>query len=186
VGTGARAVVGHDLRPSSPAMAAACIAALAALGIEVVYAGALPTPALASFRRELGAPVLVLTGSHIPFDRNGLKFYSASGEISKADEQSMLQSVVRVPDQVAAASLPAADPCAEVAYLARHAGFFGRDSPRGMRVALYEHSSAGRDVLRAILAALGADVLALGRTATFVPIDTEAVGADEVRVRPKQ
>ena len=180
VGSGARAVIGHDLRPSSPAMAAACAAALADAGVEVIYAGALPTPALASFGRSLGAPVLIVTGSHIPFDRNGLKFYSASGEISKADEQTMLQATVRVPGQVVRASLPAADPRAEAAYLERYVGFFGRDGLRGMRVAVYEHSSAGRDVLQAILAALGAEVLALGRTDTFVPIDTEAVGVDDV------
>ncbi|HEU4376313.1 MAG TPA: phosphomannomutase, partial [Telluria sp.] len=180
VGTGTRVVIGHDLRPSSPAMAAACAAALADLGIEVIYAGVLPTPALAAFGRTLALPVLVVTGSHIPFDRNGLKFYSAGGEISKADEQAMMQAVVRVPDQVVAAPLAAADPRAEAAYLARYLDFFGHGSLAGMRVAVYEHSSAGRDVLRAILTALGAEVLPLGRTDTFVPIDTEAVGADDV------
>jgi phosphomannomutase len=180
VGTGRRAVIGHDRRPSSRAVAAACAAALGDLGVEVIYAGVLPTPALASFGRTLGAPVLVVTGSHIPFDRNGLKFYGAGGEISKADEQAMMQAVVRVPDEVVAARLAAADPRAEAAYVERYVGFFGRDSLAGMRVAVYEHSSAGRDVLRAILAALGGEVLALGRTDTFVPIDTEAVGADDV------
>lgn len=29
----------------------------------------------------------MVTGSHIPADRNGLKFYVPSGEISKVDEQ---------------------------------------------------------------------------------------------------
>ena len=40
-------VLGHDLRPSSPAIAAACAAAIQSLGMQVVYGGALPTPALA-------------------------------------------------------------------------------------------------------------------------------------------
>lgn len=180
VGSGTRVVIGHDLRPSSPAMAAACAAAFVAVGVEVIYAGALPTPALASFGRILGAPVLIVTGSHIPFDRNGLKFYSASGEISKADEQTMLCAVVDVPDPVVPALLPEADQRAAATYLTRYTGFFGSDSLSGMRVSVYEHSSAGRDVLKAILAALGAEVIALGRTDTFVPIDTEAVSADDV------
>lgn len=180
VGAGNRAVIGHDLRPSSPQVAAACAAALADRGVEVVYAGVLPTPALASFGRMLGAPVLVVTGSHIPFDRNGLKFYSASGEISKADEEAMRQAVVSLPDQVVPARLPEPDHRAAAAYLERYVAYFGRDSLRGARVAVYEHSSAGRDVLRDILAALGAEVLALGRTDTFVPIDTEAVGAEDI------
>lgn len=180
VGSGPCVVLGHDLRPSSPAIAAACAAALADAGAEIIYAGALPTPALASFGRALAAPVLVVTGSHIPFDRNGLKFYTATDEISKADEQAMLQAVVRVPRQVLPMALPAPDPRAHSDYLRRYADFFGRDCLRGMRVAVYEHSSVGRDVLRDILLALGAEVLPLGRTSTFVPIDTEAVSAEDV------
>ena len=85
VATGASTVVlGHDLRPSSPRMAAACAAAMAAHDARVAYAGALPTPALAFYAAQLGAPALVITGSHIPFDRNGIKFYRADGEINKS------------------------------------------------------------------------------------------------------
>ena len=43
----ARVVVGHDLRPSSPRIAAACIQAIRDAGREAVFVGALPTPALA-------------------------------------------------------------------------------------------------------------------------------------------
>jgi phosphomannomutase len=48
-----------------------------------------------------------------------------------------------------------------------------------MRVAVYEHSSVARDVLGEILLGLGAEVFSLGRTDTFVPIDTEAVRAED-------
>jgi phosphomannomutase len=58
--------------------------------------------------------------------------------------------------------------------------FFGKAALIGMRVAVYEHSSVARDVLRDILEGLGATVLSLGRTETFVPIDTEAVRAEDV------
>ncbi|HRV79778.1 MAG TPA: phosphomannomutase, partial [Thauera sp.] len=85
-----RIVVGHDLRPSSPRIAAACIQAIRDAGHEAIFVGALPTPALAYYCALHGAAGIVVTGSHIPFDRNGIKFYRADGEIDKADEQAIL------------------------------------------------------------------------------------------------
>jgi phosphomannomutase len=34
----------------------------------------------------------MVTGSHIPFDRNSLKFYRPDGEISKQDEFAIIHS----------------------------------------------------------------------------------------------
>jgi len=179
-GAADQVLVGHDLRPSSPRIAAACAAAIRDCGRQLVYAGALPTPALAFYAAQLGAPAIVVTGSHIPFDRNGIKFYRAEGEISKADEQAMLNALVSLPDAVTPVALPLADPLASEAYLRRYLDFFEPGALAGLRVAVYEHSSVGRDVLRRILEGLGAQVLALGRTDTFVPIDTEAVRPQDV------
>jgi phosphomannomutase len=49
-----------------------------------------------------------------------------------------------------------------------------------LRIGFYEHSSAARDVFSAILRGLGAEVVPLGRTDRFVPIDTEAVSAEDM------
>ena len=35
----------------------------------------------------------MVTGSHIPDDRNGLKFYSREGEITKADETAIREGL---------------------------------------------------------------------------------------------
>ena len=179
-GKAEKVVVGHDLRPSSPRIAAACAAAIRDSERQVVYAGALPTPALAFYAAQLGVPTLVVTGSHIPFDRNGIKFYRADGEISKADEQAMLNVVVELPDGVIPAALPVVDACAGQAYERRYLDFFGPGALAGLRVAVYEHSSVARDVLRRILEGLGAEVISLGRTDVFVPIDTEAVRPEDI------
>lgn len=176
----ARVVVGHDLRPSSPRIAAACIQAIGDAGREAVFVGALPTPALAYFCTLRASPGIVVTGSHIPFDRNGIKFYRADGEIDKADEQAILDAEIAVPEALSPAPLPAVDGAAVAAYIARYVAFFGEGALAGMRVALYEHSSVARDVLRTVLERLGAEVLSLGRTDTFVPIDTEAVRAEDI------
>lgn len=173
-------VVGHDLRPSSPRIAAACMQAIRDSGRTAVFAGALPTPAVAYYCAVNRVPGIIITGSHIPFDRNGIKFYRADGEIDKADEQAILDAAVAVPAGLASASLPPVDSAALDAYIARYTGFFGAGALAGMHVALYEHSSVARDVLRTILERLGAQVLSLGRTDTFVPIDTEAVRQEDI------
>lgn len=49
-----------------------------------------------------------------------------------------------------------------------------------MKLGFYQHSSVGRDLLRELLERLGAEVIALGRTDDFVPIDTEAVSTADV------
>lgn len=172
-------VLGHDLRPSSPLIAAACAAAVEDSGRSLVYAGALPTPALAYYAARLGVPAIVVTGSHIPFDRNGIKFYRPDGEITKADERAMREAMVDVA-AARAVALPAPDEWAQTAYVKRYLDFFGTGALDGMRVAIFEHSSVGRDVLRGILEGLGAQVISLGRTEVFVPIDTEAVRAEDI------
>lgn len=64
--------IGMDLRPSSPAIARACLAAARARGVEPLFCGVLPTPALAHYAMRTGMPAIMVTGSHIPYDRNGL------------------------------------------------------------------------------------------------------------------
>jgi phosphomannomutase len=76
--------------------------------------------------------------------------------------------------------LPEISPEALEAYQRRYLDFFPAQCLAGMRVGFYEHSSAARDVLTQLLTALGAQVTSLGRTDQFVPIDTEAVAAEDV------
>ena len=103
-------LIGHDLRPSSPGIARACHDAARSAGVSSVNAGVLPTPALAFAAETLGLPAIMVTGSHIPFDRNGMKFYRAQGEISKQDEQRILTAAVTEPlDERQAPPLPPVD-----------------------------------------------------------------------------
>ena len=180
VGQPSALVIGHDLRPSSPRIAAACAQACRDLGIDLVYVGALPTPAIAFYAMQLQIPSIVITGSHIPFDRNGIKFYRAEGEITKEDEASILGASVNVPDQLNLAALPIIDARASEAYLERYLNFFPIDLCEGMRVAVYQHSGVGRDLLADLFEKFGAQVIRLGRADVFVPIDTEAVRPEDV------
>ncbi|MYL25275.1 MULTISPECIES: phosphomannomutase [Halomonadaceae] len=168
-----RVAIAIDRRPSSPQMAAACAGAAQALGLEVDYYGILPTPTLALQAMSDGIPAIMITGSHIPFDRNGIKFYRPDGEISKADEAGILDADQPLPHYQPA--LPEASPQARTHYIQRYTSLHEPDALKGQRIGLYEHSAAGRDINREILEALGAEVVSLGRTDEFVPIDTEAV-----------
>ena len=169
-----------DLRPSSPRIAEACAAAIQAAGLRVDWCGTIPTPALALYAQTQQIPAVMITGSHIPFDRNGIKFYSASGEITKTDEAAIANAVVSVPKHGLLAELPPAKPDAHRMYMARYLDFFPSGPLAGMKLGFYEHSSVGRDLLSELLRALGAEVVSLGRVDEFVPMDTEAVSEADV------
>jgi phosphomannomutase len=181
----------HDLRPSSPRMAAACAAACASAGWRAILCGAIPTPALAHHAIQSGVPAVMITGSHIPFDRNGIKFYTRSGEILKADEATIAGAVVELDGSAFDAGmlrnpprLPPVDPAARELYRRRYLSFFPAGMLRGRRLGVYQHSSVARDLCADLLRELGAEVVPLGRTDTFVPVDTEAVGeADQRQAR---
>lgn len=167
-----------DNRPSSHAMAMACAAALQQLNVDVVYYGVVPTPALAYVAQEDTIPAIMVTGSHIPFDRNGLKFYRPDGEISKADEQTIITEQVEFAKLDKLPELAVNERAAE-AYITRYTSLFSEPWLTGRRIGIYEHSSAGRDLYYRIFEKLGAEVVALERSDQFVPIDTEAVSEED-------
>jgi len=178
--SGGRIALAMDLRPSSPTIAAACAAAIESASCRVDFLGAIPTPALAWYAQEQGVPAVMVTGSHIPFDRNGIKFYGAGGEITKADETAISAATVALPSGSLTCALPAVNRQAYEFYIERHLQFFPARCLEGMRLGFYQHSSVARDLLTDLLERLGAEVTSLGRTDEFVPIDTEAVSAADI------
>ncbi len=139
----------------------------------------------------------MVSGSHIPFDRNGIKLNKSVGEVLKSDEAGIAGEVERVRadeyGHTAASSafdpsgmlkrapeLPAVDRTAEEDYVRRYVGAFARGGLSGQRVVVYQHSAVGRDILVRILRELGAEVIPAGRAETFVPIDTENITGDEL------
>ena len=189
---GVRVAVAGDLRPSTPRIVRACAAAIRFAGGVPVYCGEVPTPALCHHAFAEGMPSLMVTGSHIPEDRNGIKFNRRRGEFLKSDEAAMRQQLVSLPEHWFDASgnlaVPVDPPVAidvSAAYERRYLHFFGSRALAGLRLGVYEHSAVGRDALGRILEALGAEVVRLGRSAVFVPVDTEAVRAEDVSLARK-
>ncbi|WP_432697902.1 phosphomannomutase [Marinobacterium sp. YM272] len=179
-----RVAIGVDRRPSSPGMAAACTAAAQAMGIDVLDYGVLPTPALALQAMKDGIPAIMVTGSHIPFDRNGIKFYRPEGEISKVDEQAILDAALPTPKIAEIKRVDTSD-LAITGYQQRYTQWFTGRPLAGVRIGLYQHSAAGRDLNQQVLADLGAEVVVLGRSEVFVPVDTEAVSDEDLALGVK-
>jgi phosphomannomutase len=188
--TGGPVGIAGDLRSSSPRIMAACARAISDLGFEVVNGGFIPSPAIAGYGFAHRMPTLMVTGSHIPEDRNGIKFNLPTGEILKGDEQGIRQQDVSLPQGLVDAEgafvtsipLPPVDEAPYSHYVARYLRFFPADCLAGMRVGLYEHSSVGRTVFLEVLQQLGARVTRLGHSTQFVSVDTEAIRPEDVRL----
>lgn len=73
-------LIGKDTRISGYMLEAALEAGFAAAGVDVMLAGPVPTPAVAYLTRALRLSAgVVISASHNPFQDNGIKFFSASG-----------------------------------------------------------------------------------------------------------
>lgn len=166
-------VFGMDNRPSSPVILQYCLSVASSMGFEVEDHGVLPTPALANYAIQHNIPCIMITGSHIPFNRNGIKFYRPNGEITKADELAITTCPIEIP---AFTLLQTARKTSAIeAYIQRYLDYFDTDLLNGLSIGVYEHSSAGRDIYAHLFECFGAKVTCLERSDKFVPIDTEAV-----------
>lgn len=165
--------VGQDLRPSSLQIAEWVLQAVEAAGLQAVDCGVLPTPALALASLKARQAAVMVTGSHIPVDRNGLKFFTRKGEILKEDEQNILSGLGATHADHAALARQSLDARAD--YCARYAKAFGPDALRGLTIGVYQHSSVARDIMVEVMQSLGAVTVALARSDAFIPVDTEAL-----------
>ena len=172
--TGGAVHLGWDLRPSSPAIAGFARAALVEAGCDVIEHGTLPTPALALVSMAQGHAAIMITGSHIPADRNGLKFYVPEGEITKAQEAAIL-AALDTPLPPAPQGQTRQVTGALDGFAQRYVTAYGPRALAGLRVGVYQHSSVARDLMPDVLAALGAVPVPLGHSDSFIPVDTEAV-----------
>ena len=96
ISAGSGIVLAGDLRPSTDRLMKASLRAITDSGCRVENAGKIPTPALVSHAVSTGRAGVMVSGSHIPFDRNGIKINKSIGEVLKADEPGILREVERV------------------------------------------------------------------------------------------
>ncbi|ATX81692.1 phosphomannomutase [Mariprofundus ferrinatatus] len=189
---GDRVAIAGDYRPSTPRIMAAVAKAVSDAGCEPLNCGYIPTPAVACYAMASNLASIMVTGSHIPDDRNGIKFYKPEGEILKGDEEAMCarKVTIRTADfdtdgNALIAPLPAIQPDAYRAYVKRYLDFFPAGCLQGLKIGIYEHSSVDRDILSEVVGGLGAEVVHLGRSDKFIPVDTEAIRPEDVSLALK-
>jgi phosphomannomutase len=171
-------LVASDLRDSSPLIKEQVMAGLAAEGCTPIDCGTVPTPALALAAMSRGLPSLMVTGSHIPAERNGIKFYLPSGEISKADEAVIARLVQTIPAAPASGtSIRQVEGDIGAEYMERYCRCLPANCFQGLSIGVFEHSTVSRDLMSQLLERQGADVVRLGRSSTFMAVDTESIEA---------
>jgi phosphomannomutase len=183
-----RVGIAGDLRDSSPRIMNAVAAACEKMGFEPINYGDIPSPAVAAYGFKQQFPTIMVTGSHIPDDRNGIKFNTPFGEILKHDEQAIRSEEVSLDDTLFDEFemllnnqyLTEKNDAATDSYVSRYLDFFEQACLEGMHVGLYEHSSVARDVIKVVLEKLGAKVTSLARSTKFISVDTEAIRPEDV------
>ena len=190
----------HDLRPSAIQLFAAIEQAVLDAGMVPINMGAIPTPALMDYSLSQGKASIMVTGSHIPFDRNGYKLNTSRGELLKQHEEPIGGMVAEVRSSIyaqpfeasifneqgmlldARQEFPPPLPDARNLYISRYREFFADESLSGKRILVYQHSAVGRDLLVETLPSFGAEVIPSGRSDEFVPIDTENIDAVQLAI----
>jgi len=182
--------IAGDLRFSTPRIMNAVAAACSSMGFEPVNCGFIPSPAVALYGIQNNIPTIMVTGSHIPDDRNGIKFNTPVGEILKEDEQAIRKQHVELDIQIFTSDgmlkkndyLPSSDDSARELYIERYINFFPENCLKGQNIGLYEHSSVTRDCFKVILEKLGGTITSLGRSDKFIAVDTEAIRPEDEKL----
>lgn len=98
-----RVSVGHDSRISADSLQNAVARGIAGAGLDVVLYGLASTPAMFNSTltedQDFLCPVdgaIMITASHLPYNRNGLKFFTNSGGLGKADITNILARAAEI------------------------------------------------------------------------------------------
>jgi phosphomannomutase len=190
--SGETVALAGDYRESTPRILKAVVRGIQDTGCKVVYLGKIPTPAAAYYGLNRDIPVAMVTGSHIPADRNGIKFYKRGGEILKEDENDIKASIAEFRAKIYSEPLDRSlfgwagnlldppelpdqlDKVADI-FLGRYLGISEPGILKHKRIVVYQHSSLGADLLVALLKSLGAEVVPVDKSERFISIDTENV-----------
>ena len=159
-----RIAVGRDSRLSGLALSNVLCSALNRAGAEVADFGLATTPAMFMStvlpRRPFDAAIM-LTASHLPWNRNGMKFFTAKGGAESADIREILTLAA---EEFPAAKTPGSR--RKSRFMDTYAAFLrrkitdaaGRERPlEGLRIVVDAGNGAGGFFVKKVLEPLGAD-----------------------------
>ncbi|MBN2795646.1 MAG: phosphomannomutase/phosphoglucomutase [Clostridia bacterium] len=87
--------VGMDSRLSGPDLQEAIVNSLSALGVTTYTCGIASTPSMfmsTKFRKHNCDGAIMITASHLPYNRNGMKFFTRNSGLDKPDIKMILES----------------------------------------------------------------------------------------------
>ncbi|MGN1059351.1 MAG: phosphomannomutase/phosphoglucomutase [Clostridia bacterium] len=158
--------IGHDSRISAQRVKNACIRAITATGANVADFGLCTTPAMFMSTIDDSMNVfasIMLTASHLPFNRNGLKFFTREGGLEGSD----IAEILSYAQEGCCLSSEKPGTVTSFDYLSRYAKHIAETIQRetglalpfsGMKIAVDAGNGAGGFYAEKVLAPLGADV----------------------------
>jgi phosphoglucosamine mutase len=174
-------LIGKDTRISGYMLESALQAGLSAAGVDIYLCGPMPTPAVAYLTRALRLQAgIVISASHNPFEDNGIKFFSATGD--KLPDATEAQIEARLEDPiltVPSAQLGKARRLEDAR--GRYIEFCKSTFPseldlRGVKIVVDCAHGATYQIAPHVFHELGADVVAIGNQPNGLNINHE-VGA---------
>jgi phosphoglucosamine mutase len=159
-----RVVLGGDTRESTPEICHWLTAGLATGGIDVRYAGVIPTPGVAFLARELGAAAgVVVSASHNPYPDNGIKLLDPLGfKWSDEDELALERRLAKPVGESPDGQPPVPEPDLRERYLAHLASTVPGGHPlEGLKIVLDAGNGAASTYARELFERLGAGVTLL-------------------------
>ena len=190
--------VGHDSRLSAKRISDCTLKALTESGADALFCGLSSTPSMFMLLQEkdIGADAsIMITASHLPFYKNGLKFYTREGGLEGKD----IAAILALADK--GASLSGSGSAKEISYLGRYSEGLvrfvrektGTDKPlAGKKIAVDAGNGAGGFYADKVLAPLGADVSASqflepdGRFPNHIPNPENAAAMKSISDRVKE
>ena len=187
--------VGMDSRVTAPIFLHETLQALEAAGVRALDCGLASTPAMfmSTILPETHADgSVMLTASHLPFNRNGMKFFTAEGGFEKSDITELLELAAETPAR-SVKEMPH-HPCALIERYSRllrekiSSELGGEAKPlTGMHIVVDAGNGAGGFFATEVLAPLGADISGSlylepdGKFPNHVPNPEDAAAMEAIR-----
>lgn len=174
-------VIGKDTRLSGYMLESALTSGICSMGVDVLLVGPMPTPAIAFLTKSLRADAgVVISGSHNPYQDNGIKFFSSDG-FKLPDELE-----ARMEELIVSKEIDHLRPTADLVGKAfriddaegRYIECVKRSLPRqvdlqGMKVVIDCANGAAYKVAPKVLRELGATVVAIGDQPNGININAD-------------
>ena len=174
-------LIGKDTRVSGYMLEAALQAGFSAAGVDVMLAGPMPTPAIAYLTRALRLSAgVVISASHNPYQDNGIKFFSSTGNKLPDELELALEEAIDQPMDCASFDGVGRARRLDDAH-GRYIEFCKSTFPteldlRGMKIVVDCAHGAAYNIAPCVLHELGADVVSIGVHPNGININ-EACGA---------